>query len=42
MDLTAHPMVPEQRTKPGRTHRLAALLAFQANEKVSEGLALDG
>ena len=33
MDLTAHPMVPEQRTKPGRTHRLAALLAFQANEK---------
>src|SRR4029077_13793283 len=33
MDLTAPPMVPEQRTKPSRTHRLAVLLAFQANEK---------
>ena len=33
MYLAAHPMVPEQRTKPGRTHRLATLLAFQANEK---------
>src|SRR6516164_4686398 len=33
VDLAAHPMVPEQRSKPDRTHRLAALPAFQANEK---------
>jgi hypothetical protein len=32
-DLSPHPMMTEQRAKPGRSHRLAALPTFQGDEQ---------